>query len=83
MLNAQYRVLKMLKNTLLYCEGAAKAHFSRHFLSRGNAFNVFPPEIFKEKIDQFHAKEATRMRQDFTRLNFGWRGYWPPERSQI
>lgn len=76
--NAQYRVYKMLESVPLYCEGAAKAHFSWHFLSGGNAFDVFPPEVFKKKIDQFPAEEAPRMRQDFTRLNFGWWGYWAP-----
>lgn len=76
--NAQYRIFKMLDRKPLYCEGAAKAHFSWHFLSGGNAFDVFPPEVFKEKIDQFPAEEAPRMRQDFTRLNFGWWGYWAP-----
>lgn len=34
--------------------------------------------MFKEKIAQFPAEEAPRMRQDLTRLNFGWWGYWAP-----
>jgi len=76
--NAQYRVYKKLSPAPLFTEGAAKAHFSWHFLSGGNAFDVFPPEIFKEKIRQFPAEEAPRMAQDFTRLNFGWWGYWSP-----
>ncbi len=74
--NAQYRVYKRLSNPPLFCEGAAKAHFSWHFLSGGNAFDVFVPEIFKEKIAEFPAEEAPRMREDFTRLNFGWWGFW-------
>ncbi len=76
--NAQYRVLKLFNTPPIYCEGAAKAHFSWHYLSGGNAFDVFPPEVFKEKIDQFPAEEAPRMRDDFTRVNFGWWGYWTP-----
>lgn len=76
--NAQYRVYKLFDRAPLYCEGAAKAHFSWHFLSGGNAFDVFPPPVFKEKIAKFPAEEAPRMRQDFTRLNFGWWGYWAP-----
>ncbi|MDO4740627.1 MAG: hypothetical protein Q4A66_08180 [Eubacteriales bacterium] len=76
--NAQYRVWKLLDKPPIYCEGAAKAHFSWHFLSGGNAFDIFPPPVFKEKIAQFPAEEAPRMRQDFTRLNFGWWGYWAP-----
>ena len=74
--NAQYRVYKKLAPAPLYTEGAAKAHFSWHFLSGGNAFDIFPPEIFKAMIDKFPAEEAPRMRCDFTRLNFGWWGFW-------
>jgi len=74
---AQYRVLKKLGSTPLYTEGAAKAHFGWHFLSGGNAFDVFPPRIFKESIDKYPLEEAPRMREDFTRLNFGWWGYYP------
>lgn len=73
--NAQYRVLKKLGSQPLFTEGAAKAHFSWHFLSGGNAFDVFPMDVFKAKIAQFPAEEAPRMRQDFTRLNFGWWAY--------
>ena len=77
--NAQYRVIKKLNKEPLYTEGAAKAHFSWHFLSGGNAFDVFPPRIFKAMIDKFPAEEAPRMRQDFTRLNFGWWSYNVPD----
>ncbi|MCL2815972.1 MAG: hypothetical protein FWD23_15355, partial [Oscillospiraceae bacterium] len=77
--NAQYRIYKKLSPPPLFTEGAAKAHFSWHMLSGGNAFDVFPPEVFKEKIRRFPCEEAPRMRQDFTRINFGWWGYWAPE----
>ncbi len=70
--NAQYRVYKKLKPAPLWTEGAAKAHFSWHFLSGGNAFDVFPPEKFKTAIDRYPGEEAPRMRRDFTRINFGW-----------
>ena len=76
--NAQYRVYRQLGKAPLFTEGAAKAHFSWHFLSGGNAFDIFPPEIFKASIDRFPAQEAPRMRCDFTRLNFGWWGIWVP-----
>ncbi len=76
--NAQYRVYKKLDPAPIYTEGAAKAHFSWHFLSGGNAFDIFQPNVFKEKIREFPAEEAPRMRQDFTRLNFGWWGFWSP-----
>ena len=76
--NAQYRVYKKFDKKPLYVEGAAKAHFSWHYLSGGNAFDVFPPPVFKKMIAKFPAEEAPRMREDFTRLNFGWWGYWVP-----
>lgn len=75
--NAQYRVYKKFQTPPLYAEGAAKAHFSWHFLSGNNAFDVFPPEIFKRMIDKYPVYEAEQMQQDFTRVNFGWWGYYP------
>ncbi len=76
--NAQYRVWKKFDPEPLFTEGAAKAHFSWHHLGGANAFDIFLPEIFKEKIREFPAAEAPLMRQDFSRLNFGWWGFWMP-----
>lgn len=70
--NAQYRLYKKFKNEPLLSEGAAKSHFGWHMLSGGNAFDVFPTSVFKEKIAEFPAEQAPRMANDFTRLNFGW-----------
>ncbi|MBO5879538.1 MAG: hypothetical protein J6Q68_03195 [Clostridia bacterium] len=73
--NAQYRVLKKFNNPPLFCEGAAKAHFSWHFITGGNAFDSFGMDIFKKMIDVHPFAEAVNMEQDFTRLNFGWWSY--------
>ncbi len=73
--NAEYRILKHLKTEPLFNEGAAKAHFSWHFLAGGNAFDAYAPNIFKKSIDEFPAKAAERMKNDFTRTNFGWWRY--------
>jgi len=70
--NAQYRVYKRLGSAPVFTEGAAKAHFSWHFLSRGNAFDVFAPDIFKSAIDVYPAEEAPHMRRDLTCVDFGW-----------
>ncbi len=70
--NAQYRIYRMMNKPPLFCEGAAKAHFGWHILSGGNAFDVFPTEIFKEMIIEHPFKEAELMKNDHTRLNFGW-----------
>ncbi|NLD88701.1 MAG: hypothetical protein GX633_10670 [Clostridiales bacterium] len=76
--NSQYRVYKLFKETPIYVEGAAKSHFGWHFQSGGNAFDIFPPPIFKKMIARFPAEEAPRMRCDFTRVDFGWWGFWCP-----
>lgn len=80
---AQYRVFKRLKPAPLFTEGAAKSHFSWHMISGGNAFDVFGPEELKEQVRKWPAEEASRMRQDFTRINFGWLGYWIPDETTI
>ena len=80
---AQYRVYRQLRPAPLFTEGAAKSHFSWHMLSGGNAFDVFSPETLKEETRNWPAEEAPRMRQDFTRLNFGWLGYWLPGENTV
>jgi len=75
--NAQYRVYKKLGKAPIFCEGAAKAHFSWHMLSGGNAFDTFPAAIFKDMIDKWPVYEAPIMADDFTRVNFGWWDTFP------
>jgi hypothetical protein len=76
--NAQYRVWKKMDKKAKFMEGAAKGHFGWHFQSGANAFDVFPPEIFKDMIVRWPQYEAPIMRKDFTRLNFGWWGVYMP-----
>lgn len=76
--NAQYRMWKRLDPQPMLGEGAAKAHFGWHMLSGANAFDVFAPEEFKEKIVEYPLAEAPLMSRDFTRVNFGWWGFWEP-----
>jgi len=71
---AQYRVYKKLNPAPIYCEGAAKAHFSWHMVSGGNAFDRWGPDVFKAMIVEHPFREAPQMANDFTRLNFGWWG---------
>lgn len=80
---SQYRVFKRLKPQPLFAEGAAKTHFSWHMLSGGNAFDVFSPETLKKETKKWPAAEAPRMRQDFTRINFGWLGYRVPSATTV
>ncbi len=81
--NAQYRVYKKFNNAPIFCEGAAKAHFSWHMLSGGNAFDKFPSDIFKAMTAKHPLEEAPRMANDFTRVNFGWWGYYPDAQPDL
>ena len=50
-------------------------------LSGSNAFDVFRPEVFREKIREFPLSEVPAMRQDFTCVNFGWWYIWKPSEA--
>jgi hypothetical protein len=81
--NAQWRVFSKLKPEPIFTEGAAKTHFSWHMLTGGNAFDIFKPEVLKEETARHPFKEAPRMKDNFTRLNFGWLGYWLPDENTV
>ena len=69
---AQCRVYKKFNKKPIFCEGAAKSHFSWHIINGGNAFDAWKPQNFKEMIVKHPFKAAPNMANDFTRLNFGW-----------
>jgi hypothetical protein len=80
---AQWRVFSRLKPEPIFAEGAAKTHFSWHMLTGGNAFDVFRPEVLKEETMRYPFKEAPRMKDNFTRINFGWLGYFVPNEKTV
>jgi hypothetical protein len=80
---AQWRVFSRLKPEPIFAEGAAKTHFSWHMLTGGNAFDVFRPEVLKEETIRYPFKEAPRMKDNFTRINFGWLGYFVPNEKTV
>ncbi len=80
---AQYRVFSKLDPKPLFAEGAAKTHFSWHMLTGGNAFDIWPPERIKTETVKHPLREAPRMYNNLTRLNFGWLGYWLPDENTI
>ncbi|HEX4810406.1 MAG TPA: hypothetical protein VH325_15825 [Bryobacteraceae bacterium] len=80
---AQWLVYKRFDPKPLFSEGACKSHFSWHILTRGNAFDVFKPEVSKAAIRAYPAAEAPQAAKDFTSINFGWIGYWSPGRQTI
>jgi hypothetical protein len=67
----------------LFAEGACKSHFSWHILTRGNAFDVFKPEVIKAATRAYPGAEIMRAAKDFTSINFGWIGYWAPGKDTI
>jgi hypothetical protein len=80
---AQWIVWQELDPKPLFSEGACKSHFSWHILTRGNAFDVFNPEVIKAATRAYPATEAPRVAKDFTSINFGWIGYWAPSKETI
>lgn len=81
--NAQYKVYQKLSPKPLFSEGAMKSHFSWHILTRGNAFDHFPPEVIKEATRRYPLAEAAHISKDFTALNFGWMSYVAPGEETI
>jgi hypothetical protein len=80
---AQWVVGKRFQPQPLFAEGACKSHFSWHILTRGNAFDVFRPEVIKAATRAYPAAEIKRAAKDFTSINFGWIGYWAPGRDTM
>lgn len=79
----QLLVHRRLQPEPLFAEGACKSHFSWHILTRGNAFDVFMPEVLKAATRDNPLAEAERVARDFTAINFGWTGYWSPSKETI
>jgi hypothetical protein len=80
---AQKLVWEGLEPKPLLAEGSCKAHYSWHMLTRGNAFDPAKPEEIKAAIRAYPATEVHRVAKDFTSINFGWIGYWPPSGETI
>lgn len=69
---SQYRVMSLFDKQPIFTEGAAKSHFGWHLQAGANAFDIFPPDIFKEMIMKYPYAEAKKMAQNMTRVDFGW-----------
>ena len=80
---AQWLTWNQLKPRPLFAEGACKSHFSWHILTRGNAFDIFRPEVMKDATRAHPGEEAPRIAKDFTGLNYGWIDYWEPSAETI
>ena len=73
---SQWKCARRCGRMPLFTEGCAKSHFGWHLQSGANAFDVFPPEKFKEKIVEYPVAAAQRLAKDFTRVDFGWWRLW-------
>ena len=50
---SQSVVYDALRPAPLFAEGALKSHFGWHILSRGNAFDIFPPEYIRPAMKKY------------------------------
>ncbi len=80
---AQLEVYDALEPKPLFSEGATKSHFSWHILTRGNAFDIFPPGFLKEATNKHPFSAAKYTAQDFSSINFGWINYVAPDEETI
>ena len=80
--DAQLRYWKLLRPEPLFGEAAAKTHFGWHMLAGANAFDCFPPEVFKKNLRAYPFVQAPITQQDMTRVDFGWWGFATPERGE-
>ncbi len=80
---AQYELYKQLDPAPVFSEGALRSHFGWHILSRGNAFDIFRPEVVKEATRSHPLAEAKIVVNDFTSIDFGWVDYVAPSEKTM
>ncbi|MDE5596148.1 MAG: hypothetical protein K2I89_11355, partial [Muribaculaceae bacterium] len=80
---SQLEVYNALNPKPLFAEGALKSHYGWHILSRGNAFDIFPPERIREAMRRYTLRCAEQIACDFTSVNFGWVNYHAPSDKTI
>ena len=80
---AQMKLYNNFTSPPVFSEGAAKSHFSWHILTRGNAFDIFRPEVIKEATRKYPLTQAELVSKDFTSINFGWIDYVAPSENTI
>ena len=80
---SQLEVYNALEPAPLFAEGALKSHYGWHILSRGNAFDIFPPERIREAMRRYTLRCAEQVAADFTSVNFGWVNYLAPSDKTI
>lgn len=80
---SQLEVYNAMKPVPMWAEGAQKSHYGWHILSRGNAFDIFPPERIRPAMKRYTLRCAEQVACDFTSVNFGWVNYLAPSEKTI
>ncbi len=80
---SQLEVFNAMKPAPMWAEGAQKSHYGWHILSRGNAFDIFPPERIRPAMKRYTLRCAEQVACDFTSVNFGWVNYLAPSEKTI
>lgn len=80
---SQLEVYNAMHPAPLFAEGAQKSHYGWHILSRGNAFDIFPPERIRPAMRRYTLRCAEQVACDFTSVNFGWVNYLAPGENTI
>ncbi len=80
---SQLEVYKAMSPAPMWAEGAQKSHYGWHILSRGNAFDIFPPERIRQAMKRYTLRCAGQVACDFTSVNFGWVNYLAPGENTI
>lgn len=80
---SQLEVYNAMKPAPIWAEGAQKSHYGWHILSRGNAFDIFPPERIRQAMKRYTLRCAEQVACDFTSVNFGWVNYLAPSEKTI
>ncbi|MDE5608111.1 MAG: hypothetical protein K2I64_04165 [Muribaculaceae bacterium] len=80
---SQLEVYNAMHPAPLFAEGAQKSHYGWHILSRGNAFDIFPPERIRTAMKRYTLRCARQVACDFTSVNFGWVNYLAPSEKTI
>ena len=76
---AQMRVDNRFRHKPFANEGALKSHFGWHLITRGNAFDTFPPERTRESMRKYVLRTARQDADDFSSVNFGWLSFRLPD----
>ncbi len=80
---SQSAVYDELQPAPLFSEGALKSHYGWHILTRGNAFDHFPPEKIRQAMKRYTLRCAEKTADDFTSVNFGWLTCLAPSEESI